>query len=146
MVTRYPERHKYTNPNSSLDMLGGGWGYPIELNKTGGVELQEGTPHIGSCVKHFAMYDLTDLPGTPHFGGGLPSILWKLITGNLIGIKETQMTEGLENWEDRITDIQTVIGKTVGNPNGLTAKVLFSTKATGDTEFLRFNVPLERNN
>jgi hypothetical protein len=129
---KYPERHKFVDPDNDLDMLGGGWP---------GVELQIGIPHKGSCIKHFAMYNLADLPGTPRFGGGIPSMLWKLITGNLIGIHETQMTDGLGNWMPSITDVQTAIGKTTDNPNGLTVKVLFKEKATGDMEYLRFTVP-----
>jgi len=146
MVKKYPERYSYTNPKKAVDTLGGGFGYPITVNNTGGVELQTGVPHIGSCIKHFAMYDLTDLVGTPSFGGGVPSMLWKLITGNLIGVKETQMTEGLEQWEPRIEDVQTMIGKTNGNPNGLTSKVMFKAKVTGDMEALAFNVPLDERN
>ena len=146
MNQKYPERFKYQDPNKANDMLGGGFGYPIKLNRTGGVELQEGTPHIGSGIKHFAMYNYTDLPGTPIFGGGIPSMLWKVITGNLIGIHETQMTEGLEQWEPRITDVQTAIGKSADNPNKLVSKVLFRVKPTGDTEYLRFNTPLDERN
>ena len=142
MNKKYPERYSYLQPDNDLDMLGGGFGYPVELNRTGGVELQIGVPHIGSCVKHFAMYNFTDLPGTPRFGGGILSMLYKLITGNLIGKHETQMTEGLEQWEPRITDTQVAIGKTTDNINGLTTKVLFRVKSTGDAEYLRFGTPL----
>jgi hypothetical protein len=143
---KYPERYQFVDPDNDLDMFGGGWPYPVVLNQTGGVELQTGIPHKGSCIKHFAMYNLADLPGTPRFGGGIPSMLWKLITGNLIGIHETQMTDGLENWMPSITDVQTAIGKTTDNPNGLTVKVLFKEKATGDMEYLRFNTPLDERN
>lgn len=146
MIKKYPERHQFVNPKKAVDMLGGGFGYPVTVNNTGGVELQTGVSHIGSCIKHFAMYDLTDLVGTPSFGGGIPSVLWKLITTNLIGIKEVQMTDGLEYWEPRIQDVQTMIGRTTGNPNGLTSKVLFREKVTGDSEFLSFNVPLDERN
>ena len=90
--------------------------------------------------------DYTDLVGTPTFGGGIPSTLWKLITSNLIGIKETQMTDGLEQWMPQITDVQTMIGKTIGNPNGLTAKVLFKEVVTGDIQSLMFNSPLDERN
>jgi hypothetical protein len=126
-------------------MLGGGFGYPVTLNRTGEVDLQIGVSHIGSCIKHFAVYSYTDLPGTPRFGGGIIDSLWKLITNNTIGIRETQMKEGLENWEPRIEDTEVAVGKTTDNPNGLTVKVLFKTVATGDTEYLRFSTPIGGN-
>jgi len=146
MNKRYPERHQFVNPDSAIDMLGGGFGYPIVVNKTGGVELQTGSTHTGSEIKHFSNYDYTDLVGTPLFGGGIPSTLWKLITSNLIGIKQTQMEDGLEYWMPHVEDVQVLVGKTVGNPNGLTVKVMFKEKVTGDIEYLMYNSPMDERN
>jgi len=146
MNRRYPERFSYINPKKAVDVTGGGFGFPMTVNKTGGVTLQTGTPYLGSQIKHFAMYDYTDLPGTPSFGGGIPSTLWKLITSNLIGIKETQMTDGLEQWMPQIEEVQVMAGKTPNNPNGLTVKVMFRSVVTGDTEYLMFTSPLDERN
>ena len=146
MNRRYPERYQYIDSGKDIDVMGGGFGYPVTVNKTGGVAVQTGIPYLGSQIKHFAMYDYTDLVGTPSFGGGIPSTLWKLITSNLIGIKETQMTDGLEQWMPQIEEVQVMAGKTPNNPNGLTVKVMFRSKVTGDTEYLMFTSPLNENN
>jgi len=139
IVKKYPERYKYTDPENDVDMFGGGFGYPVTVNKTGEVTCETGVKHIGSCIKHFAMYNYTDLPGTPRFGGGIIDIPWRLITSNYLGKKEEQMRQGLEFWEPRIEEVQVSAGRVASSPNEVVVKTLFKIRATGEAEYYRFS-------
>lgn len=141
MKHRYVERYKYLDSEDNLDVLGGGFGFPVEVDNTGRVQLQIGSDHVGSCVKHFCMYDYTDLVGTPTFGGGVLSMQWKIMTTNLVGIKQNQIQDGLENWEPRIEEVQVVVGKSPSDDNEMVVKIYYRLKSTGDTEYTRFSVP-----
>lgn len=135
---RYPERLTEIDADNDAEVLGGGFPYPVEVNKSGKVDTKTGVDHVKACIRHFALYDFGMLVGTPTFGGGVPSTLWNAITSNLIARKEEQLRWGLEQWEPRLVDIKVTIGQAEDNPNRLVELVMFDVESTGDTNYLKF--------
>ena len=138
MKYRYPERLIEMDAEDASSALGGGFPFPVEVNSSGYVDVQEGVDHVKACLRHFALYDYGMLVGTPTFGGGVPSTLWQAITSNLIEKKEEQLRWGLEQWEPRITEIKVKIGQAEDDPTHLIELLFFEVESTGDTDYLKF--------
>jgi len=143
-MSRYiiPERLREKQIENENELLGGGFAFPLKITKGGNAKLVEGQTYLKNCVYHFGMYDYLDLVGVPSFGGGLPSLLFGVFSGDNLRYHEDIMQIGLDNWEPRVTEVRVTAGTSTDSDTKVVMVVQYSIEATGEDDYLK--VPLEK--
>lgn len=123
------------------EVLGAGLAFPLRIQE-GEAKLAIGKDHLTSCVFHFAMYEREDLIGAPTYGGHVPPLLFKPLTGSSLNFHEEWLRQGLENWEPRIISVRVTAGRANNESTKVVLLTQFEIDSMGEDAF--FSLPLER--
>jgi len=82
--------------------LGTGWGFPIQIDDTGGIRMRAREDDIREAIGIVLGTRLGERVMRPEFGSGLADLVFDPNDANLAGRIEFFVRKALERWEPRI--------------------------------------------
>ena len=86
----------------SQDFIGAGWGFPVNIDATGGIRLVSKEREIEEAVRLILATAPGERPMRPEFGCGIHEYVFAPIDGGTAGRIAYEVKESLTRWEPRI--------------------------------------------
>lgn len=124
--------------------LGKGWKYPIELDRAGGVALSE----LDESIRQSIFIILGTAPGErvmrPYFGCEIHDLIFAPNSVATAGLAAHYVTEALNKWEPRITDIEVEAEPSEADPNRLDIEIKYKVRSSNAPRNLVYPFYLRR--
>lgn len=84
------------------DYIGAGFGFPLQVNVQGGIQLSTGTPNIEESIVIILRTDLGERVYRPNFGSRLSELVFEPMNVQTLMLIRLYVEQALEMWEPRI--------------------------------------------
>jgi len=95
-----PEDNYYYPPQENY--IGAGFGFPLQVNVQGGIQLSTGTPNIEESIVIILRTDLGERVYRPNFGSRLSELVFEPMNVQTLMLIRLYVEQALEMWEPRI--------------------------------------------
>ena len=95
-----PEDNYYYPPQK--DYIGAGFGFPLQVNVQGGIQLSTGTPNLEESIVIILRTDLGERVYRPNFGSRLSELVFEPMNVQTLMLIRLYVEQALEMWEPRI--------------------------------------------
>jgi uncharacterized protein len=115
----------------SVDHVGRGWAFPLDLTAAGGFRIVSGGAEIDASISMI----LGTAPGErvlrPDFGCAMWAQTFAPLNQSTVGLVEQSVREALDRWEPRI-DVESVKGEADRDNDRVLVSVTYRVRATND--------------
>jgi uncharacterized protein len=84
------------------DIVGAGWGFPVQTGQTGGIRLVTTEREIEEAIRLILATAPGERPMRPEFGCGIHEYVFAPVDGATAGRMAFEVEESLTRWEPRI--------------------------------------------
>ena len=84
------------------DYIGAGFGFPLQVNVQGGIQLSTGTPNLEESIVIILRTDLGERVYRPNFGSRLSELVFEPMNVQTLMLIRLYGEQALEMWEPRI--------------------------------------------
>ena len=84
------------------DYIGAGFGFPLQVNVQGGIQLSTGTPNLEESIVIILRTDLGERVYRPNFGSRLSELVFEPMNVQTLMLIRLYVEQALEMWEPRI--------------------------------------------
>jgi phage baseplate assembly protein W len=110
-----PEDNYYS---SQEDYIGAGWGFPLQVNVQGGIQLSTGTPNLEESIVIILRTDLGERVYRPNFGSRLSELVFEPMNVQTLMLIRLYVEQALEMWEPRI-----ILKEVLADPDPIRGRV-----------------------
>ena len=116
----------------SNEFIGSGWGFPVDVDKTGGIRLVSRDTEIEQSIRLI----LSTAPGErvmrPEFGCGIHDHVFDGVNGRTMGRIAFAVRESLRRWEPRIDVIEVSVTRHPVESAGLLLDIRYTPRDSND--------------
>ena len=84
------------------DYIGAGFGFPLQVNVQGGLQLSTGTPNLEESIVIILRTDLGERVYRPNFGSRLSELVFEPMNVQTLMLIRLYVEQALDMWEPRI--------------------------------------------
>ena len=100
------------------DYIGAGWGFPLQVNVQGGIQLSTGTPNLEESIVIILRTDLGERVYRPNFGSRLSELVFEPMNVQTLMLIRLYVEQALEMWEPRI-----ILKEVLADPDPIRGRV-----------------------
>jgi hypothetical protein len=100
------------------DYIGAGFGFPLQVNVQGGIQLSTGTPNLEESIVIILRTDLGERVYRPNFGSRLSELVFEPMNVQTLMLIRLYVEQALEMWEPRI-----ILKEVLADPDPIRGRV-----------------------
>jgi phage baseplate assembly protein W len=100
------------------DYIGAGFGFPLQVNVQGGLQLSTGTPNLEESIVIILRTDLGERVYRPNFGSRLSELVFEPMNVQTLMLIRLYVEQALEMWEPRI-----ILKEVLADPDPIRGRV-----------------------
>lgn len=100
------------------DYIGAGWGFPLQVNVQGGIQLSTATPNLEESIVIILRTDLGERVYRPNFGSRLSELVFEPMNVQTLMLIRLYVEQALEMWEPRI-----ILKEVLADPDPIRGRV-----------------------
>jgi len=117
------------------DYIGAGFGFPLQVNVQGGIQLSTGTPNLEESIVIILRTDLGERVYRPNFGSRLSELVFEPMNVQTLMLIRLYVEQALDMWEPRI-----ILKEVIADPDPIRGRVdieiIYQPKNSLDTRSL----------
>jgi len=100
------------------DYIGAGFGFPLQVNVQGGIQLSTGTPNLEESIVIILRTDLGERVYRPNFGSRLSELVFEPMNVQTLMLIRLYVEQALDMWEPRI-----ILKEVIADPDPIRGRV-----------------------
>ena len=100
------------------DYIGAGFGFPLQVNVQGGLQLSTGTPNLEESIVIILRTDLGERVYRPNFGSRLSELVFEPMNVQTLMLIRLYVEQALDMWEPRI-----ILKEVLADPDPIRGRV-----------------------
>ena len=100
------------------DYIGAGFGFPLQVNVQGGIQLSTGTPNLEESIVIILRTDLGERVYRPNFGSRLSELVFEPMNVQTLMLIRLYVEQALDMWEPRI-----ILKEVLADPDPIRGRV-----------------------
>jgi len=116
----------------SNEFIGSGWGFPVEVDATGGIRLVSRETELEQSIRLVISTAPGERPMRPEFGCGIHDHVFDPADGRTAARIAFEVRESLRRWEPRIEVADVRVGRHPTEPDALLLDISYVTSDSND--------------
>jgi uncharacterized protein len=122
----------------SNEFIGSGWGFPVQVDATGGIRLVSRETEIEQSIRLILSTAPGERPMRPEFGCAIHEHVFAPADGRTAGRIELAVREALRRWEPRVDVLDVTVGRHPAEADALLLDIRYTTGDVNDPRNLVF--------
>jgi uncharacterized protein len=122
----------------SNEFIGSGWGFPVQVDATGGIRLVSRETEIEQSIRLILSTAPGERPMRPEFGCAIHEHVFAPADGRTAGRIELAVREALRRWEPRVDVLHVTVGRHPAEADALLLDIRYTTGDVNDPRNLVF--------
>ena len=122
----------------SNEFIGSGWGFPVEVDSTGGIRLVSRQTELEQAIRLVISTAPGERPMRPEFGCSIHDHVFDPADGRTAGRIAFEVRESLRRWEPRIDVADVRVERHPTQPDALLLDIRYVTSDSNDPRNLVF--------
>jgi phage baseplate assembly protein W len=122
----------------SEEFVGAGLGFPLRVDRRGGVALVDGPREIEEAIRLIVGTSYGERPMRPEFGCGLHDLVFSPVDATTAGRIAYEVRAALERWEPRVDVVDVDVSRRVRDATTLLIDVRYRIAGSNDPRNLVF--------
>jgi uncharacterized protein len=122
----------------SNEFIGSGWGFPVQVDATGGIRLVARETEIEQSIRLILSTAPGERPMRPEFGCAIHEHIFAPADSRTAGRIELAVREALRRWEPRVDVLDVTVGRHPAEADALLLDIRYTTGDVNDPRNLVF--------
>jgi uncharacterized protein len=126
------KRGSITGGSIVSEIIGTGLGFPLRVDRTGGVALVSGSDDINEAIMLILSTAPGERPMRPNFGCGIHDYVFESVDAYVVGRLEREIRIAIDRWEPRIEIQEITVDTSEAEAGRLPIEIKYVVSATND--------------